>query len=212
MSPPSSRPARRSSGRPKGADSAARREEILATAARVFSEEGYRGTSMSAIARACGLSQTGLLHYFPTKEDLLRAVMERRDALDSAIALAPTGERLRGWEFVESLVRLVRVNQGQPGIVRLYTTVSGEAVDAAHPANAWLVEHHTQAREMFRTAFREAAEDGTLRPDAPVEAMIRCLVAGMDGLQVQWLSDGSYEDMATDFEVLVEAFTARWKA
>ncbi|MDQ4503466.1 TetR/AcrR family transcriptional regulator [Sinomonas sp. ASV322] len=205
-------PPRRSSGRPKGADSAARREEILATAARVFSEEGYRGTPMSAIARASGLSQTGLLHYFPTKEDLLEAVMERRDELDSALALAPTGERPRGWAFMESIVRLVRVNQGQPGIVRLYTTVSGEAVDPAHPANAWLVEHHTKAREMFRVVFREAAEDGALRPDAPVESLIRCLVAGMDGLQIQWLSDDSYEDMAGDFEVLVEALTARWKA
>jgi AcrR family transcriptional regulator len=61
-------PPRRSSGRPRGADSDARCEKILATAAEIFSIEGYRGTSMSVIARACGMSQTGLLHYFPTKD------------------------------------------------------------------------------------------------------------------------------------------------
>ncbi|WP_422934500.1 TetR/AcrR family transcriptional regulator [Sinomonas sp. P47F7] len=203
---------RRASGRPKGADSAARREEILAAAARIFSEEGYRGTSMSAIARACGLSQTGLLHHFPTKEDLLRAVMERRDAIDAARTLGADGQRPRGWDFLDRLVQLVLNNQEQPGMIRLYTTVAGEAVDPAHPANAWLVEHHRGAARAFREALLEAGEDGRLKPDAPVESIVRCLLAGMDGLQIQWLSDGEYQDMARDFAVLADALRARWEA
>ncbi|WP_336856949.1 helix-turn-helix domain-containing protein [Sinomonas albida] len=203
---------RRASGRPKGADSAARREEILDAAARIFSEEGYRGTSMSAIARACGLSQTGLLHHFPTKEHLLRAVMERRDAIDAARALGPDAERPRGWDFVDRLVQLVLNNEEQPGIIRLYTTVAGEAVDPAHPANPWLVAHHRGAAHAFREALREAAADGRLKPDAPEESIVRCLLAGMDGLQIQWLSDAEYQDMARDFAVLADALRARWEA
>ncbi|MFK0073541.1 TetR/AcrR family transcriptional regulator [Arthrobacter woluwensis] len=203
---------RRSSGRPKGADSAARREEILATAARVFSEEGYRGTSMSALARACGLSQTGLLHYFPTKDLLLGAVMEWRDAQDMALLEGLDRESPRGWSSVERLVQLVRLNTRQPGMIRLFTTLAGEATTHDHPANSWLLEHHRLAEEMILRSFREAAEDGQLRPDAPVESLVRCLVAAMDGLQLQWLSDPDYDGsaMADDFASLIQTIRERW--
>jgi AcrR family transcriptional regulator len=117
-------PRRRSSGRPRGADSVSRREEILATAATLFSAEGFRGLSMSTIARTCGISPTGLAHYFPTKELLLQAVMERRDELDEARISKPGQARARGWAYLESMVDLVRHNQNQPGIVSLFTTVT----------------------------------------------------------------------------------------
>lgn len=53
---------------PKGARSIAR---ILDAAARIFGREGFQGASMSAVARAAGVSK-GLLHYhFESKEHLL---------------------------------------------------------------------------------------------------------------------------------------------
>lgn len=52
----------------KGARSIAR---ILDAAARIFGREGFQGASMSAVARAAGVSK-GLLHYhFESKEHLL---------------------------------------------------------------------------------------------------------------------------------------------
>lgn len=165
---------------------------------------------MSTIARACGLSQTGLLHYFPTKDELLDAVMARRDQVDQAVALAPAVQELRGWERLEANVELVRHNQNQPGIVRLFTTMAGEAVDRTHPANSWLVAHHRDAAGKFREAFAEAGDDGHLAPDAPVEAMTRLLIAAMDGLQLQWLSDPDYAEMAPEYEVLLRTFRERW--
>ncbi|MGQ1837983.1 TetR/AcrR family transcriptional regulator [Kocuria turfanensis] len=203
---------RRSSGRPRGADSAARREEILATAARLFSAEGYRGTSMSAVARACGMSQTGLVHHFPTKDDLLQAVMDRRDEIDAARIQSPGDGRPRGWDYLAGLVDLVRHNQGQPGIVRLFTTMAGEAVDPEHPANTWLRRHHRSTAEQIRAALAEAAQDGRLAADAPVDSIARCLIAAMDGLQIQWLSDPDHPDMAEDFAALVDALRHRWEA
>jgi len=205
---------RRNSGRPKGADSAARREEILATAAQVFSEEGYRGTSMSSVARACGLSQTGLLHHFATKDVLLGAVMEWRDAQDMALLDGLDQGAPRAWAAVERLERLVRLNTRQPGMIRLFTTLAGEATAHDHPANSWLLEHHRLAEEMIRRAFREAEEDGRLSADAPVDSLVRCLVATMDGLQMQWLSDPDYDGaaMADDFGALIRTIRERWEA
>lgn len=199
---------RRSSGRPKGADSANRREEILAAATELFSIEGFRGVSMSAIARACGMSLTGLVHYFPSKDLLLQATMDRRDEVDQARIAGP--KRARGWAYLESLVELVRHNQDQKGIVRLFTTVAAEAVDPEHPANSWLRHHHRASVDRILTALAEAIEDGALSPDAPAESIARSLIAAMDGLQVQWLSEPDYGDMAADFKMLLETVHHRW--
>jgi AcrR family transcriptional regulator len=165
---------------------------------------------MSEVARACGMSQTGLTHYFPTKDVLLQAVLDRRDEIDIAQVRPPGAGLPRGWAFLDSLVDLVRHNQGQPGIVRLFTTVAAEAVDPEHPANSWLRHHHRSTAEQLRAALAEAAEDGRLAADAPVESIVRCVIAAMDGLQIQWLSDPGRPDMAEDFAVQVDALRHRW--
>ncbi|WP_180967383.1 TetR/AcrR family transcriptional regulator [Zhihengliuella halotolerans] len=207
MTPP--RPQRKS-GRPPGADPAARRAEILDAAEKLFSTEGYRGVSMSLVARESGMSQTGLVHHFPTKDELLKAVLDRRDERDSAQINLGTGQA--GWDFVRTLVDLVKHNEGQETMVRLYASVAGEAVTAGHPANEWLRGHHDASRAMMERSVAEAVELGQLRPDAPAETISRLLIAAMDGLQLQWLSDADYPTMVDDFEALVGTLFARWKA
>ncbi|MEO6412991.1 MAG: helix-turn-helix domain-containing protein, partial [Pedococcus sp.] len=74
-STPATGPARRGRGRPKGAaGTGGTRERIVAAAAELFAERGFHATPMTGIAEASGLSQTGLLHHFASKEDLLAAV------------------------------------------------------------------------------------------------------------------------------------------
>ncbi|MFF3148912.1 TetR/AcrR family transcriptional regulator, partial [Streptomyces sp. NPDC057927] len=45
-----------------------RRAEIVRAALEVIAERGYRGASMASVAERVGLTQQGLLHYFPTKD------------------------------------------------------------------------------------------------------------------------------------------------
>lgn len=52
-----------------------RRQEILETAARVFCDRGYEGTSIQEIADACGLTKAGLYHHIKSKEELLLEIM-----------------------------------------------------------------------------------------------------------------------------------------
>jgi AcrR family transcriptional regulator len=53
-----------------------KKQEIVTVAARLFEELGYERTSMSAIAARVGGSKATLYAYFPSKEDLLRAVLD----------------------------------------------------------------------------------------------------------------------------------------
>lgn len=61
---------------PKGS---AKREAILEAALAVFGEVGLHGASLREIASRVGVSHQSLMHYFPTKNELLMAVLRRRD-------------------------------------------------------------------------------------------------------------------------------------
>ncbi|HEX3548698.1 MAG TPA: TetR/AcrR family transcriptional regulator [Mycobacterium sp.] len=52
-----------------------RRGYILVVAARLFRERGYLNTTMTEIARACGLGQSSLYYWFRQKEDILLGLL-----------------------------------------------------------------------------------------------------------------------------------------
>src|SRR4051794_41554032 len=54
-----------------------RREAVLEAAMEVFGERGFLGTPTMAVAKAAGISQAYLFRLFPTKLDLVLAVVER---------------------------------------------------------------------------------------------------------------------------------------
>jgi TetR/AcrR family transcriptional regulator len=87
--------------RGRSADWAPNRESIVRTAAALFAQQGYPGTSMSDLARACGVSKPLLYHYVDDKYRLLLEITEghvnRLAALVSEIEALPLDpqERLR---------------------------------------------------------------------------------------------------------------------
>lgn len=60
-------------GRPKGLE---RREELLQVGLKLFSRQGYHATSIRKIARAAGITEGLIYHYFSSKEDLLKKIVE----------------------------------------------------------------------------------------------------------------------------------------
>ncbi|HVX16466.1 MAG TPA: TetR/AcrR family transcriptional regulator [Acidimicrobiales bacterium] len=64
---------------PAGAGTVDQRARILATALELMGERGVAKTSMRRLASACGLNVATLYHYFPSKAELVRALLfERR--------------------------------------------------------------------------------------------------------------------------------------
>ncbi len=65
-------------GRPRSKGLVARRqEEILAAASRVFAEQGYRQTDVQVVADRVGVGKGTVYRYFPTKEELFLAAVDR---------------------------------------------------------------------------------------------------------------------------------------
>lgn len=50
---------------------------ILEAALEVFSQHGYRGSTIDQIAEAAGMSKPNLLYYFPGKQDIHKALITR---------------------------------------------------------------------------------------------------------------------------------------
>lgn len=67
-------------------DRAAKAARILDAAQELLLRDGYDATTMAAIARAAGMASNAVYWYFPGKDDLLAAVLERR--LDQAATRA----------------------------------------------------------------------------------------------------------------------------
>src|SRR5438874_2583900 len=54
-------------------------QAILDSAAALFAKVGYPNAKMQDIAKACGATKSMLYHYFPTKDDLLFAMLNWTD-------------------------------------------------------------------------------------------------------------------------------------
>ncbi|MFE6037147.1 TetR/AcrR family transcriptional regulator [Streptomyces sp. NPDC056452] len=180
----------------------AKRREILDQAMSLFGEAGYRGASLRVIATRCGISHTGLMHHFPTKEYLLLAVLEHRDEVDGEwlSSAAATGvDRLR--RFVD----LAELNATRRGIVELFTVVSAEATSAEHPAHAYFVRRYRESVSGAEDAYAQVGKEGALREGIDPAVAGQQLIALMDGLQVQWLLADGATDMAGVLRAHVQA-------
>ena len=175
----------------------------------LFAETGFRGTSLQRVAEQVGLSQAGLLHHFGSKSQLLADVLQRRDDLDADSVFH--GEIPGGWATFEQFIEIVRRNTTTPGLVRLYVTLSGEAVDPEHPGHAWLAGHYQRVVSRLTAALQDGIANGTVRPETPCEAVARSVTALMDGLQLQWLMDPENVDMVTAVSDFVGALRCRWE-
>jgi len=68
------------------------RNRILSVAARLFETLGFEGTAVAAILREADVNSGSLYHFFPSKEALLVAVLEKYvEVLEPALLGAATG-------------------------------------------------------------------------------------------------------------------------
>lgn len=89
------------------------RQNILSQAARLFSEQGYSGTTIIDLAEACGSSRGALYHYFESKEDILFHILDDhvRDLLERVeAAAAASAEPLE--QFRAIVAAIVETNAG----------------------------------------------------------------------------------------------------
>jgi len=99
-------------------------DRILDAALASFGSRGYEATSLDALAEGLGVRKQSILYWFPSKEALLDALIDRSAAeLSGALegALARAGA---GWARVEAVVRSVfRLAARRPELLGLLREV-----------------------------------------------------------------------------------------
>ena len=166
-----------------------RRDAIVDAALELFAERGYRGATLAAIAQRAGLTQQGLLHYFPSKEKLLVEVLRLRDERDvEALSHGTDSVSLDG------LATLVDLNAQRRGMVQSYTVLSADSVTEEHPAREYFQDRYRRFRRRLAATIR--AEHGDALPEGlDADRAAALVIAMMDGLQLQWLLSDEELDM-----------------
>lgn len=161
---------------PKGQ---ARQEEILEKAREVFRTSGFDGTSMREVAAACGLSQAGLLHHFPTKESLLLSLVSRRDdQVQSEYDEQPPVH------WAAEATRIAEMNLQNLEDMHLWQRMGAEAIDPDNPAHDYFVQRYSSVITDMGDWMRSTTPDSS---DAENRLRAHLLVAMWDGLNFQQL-------------------------
>lgn len=107
---------------------AAKRQQIVDAARRVFLANGFAASSMDAVVAEAGVSKQTLYRYFPSKTDLLVAVLTSEVALAGMFAEPPpTGSPAELRAQLVGLARTVTHEMLTPPRVALMRLIFGEA-------------------------------------------------------------------------------------
>lgn len=110
------------------------REAILNAGLEVFSQHGFRGSTLDQIASASGLSKPNLLYYFPSKEaihtELLSGLLETWNAPMKAID--PSGDPVE--EILRYVRRKLEMSRDMPRESRLFANEIMQGAPRMHDA------------------------------------------------------------------------------
>jgi TetR/AcrR family transcriptional regulator len=143
------------------------RSRIIAAAEEVFAERGYAGATTREIAERAGIGKRMLFYYFPTKDAVYRAVLER---------------------IITGLVAIYEQTRGEPGPVGLGDGVEAITHFTARNLSAmkvWLreiIDDGPHLEELTRRHMRQLydaagagvarnMEQGTFRRSDPMHAL-----------------------------------------
>lgn len=190
-----------------------RRQQILDAAMHVFARDGYSNASIAEVATHVGLTLPGLLHHFPSKTDMLLAVLEVRDQRSPRLPHLPQHYTLEDaaagppipWHQVVEQLRLInRSNADIPGVIKAFSLLNAESLSEDHPAQAWFHQRSEWMLQYIARSLRQGQEIGEINPAIDPEQIAAELIAMMDGLQLLWLRHPGKIELGRHFEAYLQ--------
>lgn len=166
----------------KGED---RRQRILAVAERLLARNGWRSTSLALIAKEAGVTPAGLLHHFESKEQLLNAVLDARDADDEIHA------DYRSGDLISELSRVPERFERAPELVGTFTVLLVENIAPDAPLHDRLHKRYRDAADIITRLIERGQRDGQYRNDFDAANKAVEILAFINGMETLWLLDHS---------------------
>jgi AcrR family transcriptional regulator len=182
-------------GRPVGANAEQTRRRILTAAMRCVAEVGYTQATIREIARAADMTSGTLYHYFPNKNELLKATGDEieaivaprlrvaaaasADVVDRLDAVLDESQRLiADYPYLTAFLRAVRAGNA----------TRSRRESPRHPESKAM-------RDVVTEIVAEARGQGTLSPETDPAAVVETICALTRGLseRAAGLSPAAYE-------------------
>jgi AcrR family transcriptional regulator len=161
-----------------------RKQRILAVAQRLLTRNGWRNTTLAQIASEAGVSPAGLLHHFESKEQLLHAVLDVRDADDD-------GHADRAGDLIAEIAAVADRFYRSPELVGTYTVLLAESIDPDAPLHDRLVDRYQGAVDIITELIRQGQRTGRYRMDMDVTVKALQIIAFITGMETTWLLNPS---------------------
>lgn len=165
----------------KGED---RKQRILQVAERILARHGWRNTSLAQIAKAAGVTPAGLLHHFESKEQLLNAVLDARDADDDIHAD-------RSGDLVTEICRVAERFDRAPELVGTFTVLLIENIAPDAPLHDRLLSRQREAVRIVANLIESGQRAGHYRTDFDTATKAIEILAFINGMETAWLLDPS---------------------
>lgn len=185
-------------------ESAVRGRQIIAAARDVLIRDGVARTTMRAVADEAQIPLGTLQHVFPTKQKLLRAVIE--DVVEEIAEVLRTSADLdAGLEHairqgVRGFWNTLVVGHNNLQLVQLELVVQALRTAGLEDLARWQYERYVDVVaywcEQAAIRARETAAIG-------YRSIARTIIAGMDGLIVQYVVDPDRTRADEDLETLI---------
>lgn len=184
------------------------RRRILDAAIRSFARGGFHATGMQAVCAEAGMSPGALYRYFPSKDAIIEAIVER-DRADIPGQLAPL---LEAEDVVEALIEAARqflVGNLRPDSLPLFPELFSEAV--RNPSVHQIMAHcDDEVSEIIVKVIERGARLGQIDPALDAREAVRFLMAATDGVLMRLLLEPGAEldSLMAMYERCVRAFLA----
>lgn len=152
------------------------RNRILAAAARVYAQYGFRGATTRLIAAEAGVNEVTLFRTFGSKAELLQAMLQAQVTSTAAPTLPDDVDDPRG-ALVAWCERLLVYLRGHAHIIRKTIAEADERPDAACAA----CEGPNSAGASLVLYLERLREEGLADLDADVETAVSMFMSAMFG-------------------------------
>ena len=159
----------------------ATRERILETAQAMIQQAGYNAVSFRDLSAALNIKAASIHYYFPNKEDLVVALIERYRGVFTAGRQALDGKPLRPDQKLQKYVRVLKDAFRQTGRMCLCGVLAAEMSTLPEKVAAGVRAFFGENEAWLSKVLSDGSASGEFRmPDSP-ERTAQALFASLEG-------------------------------
>ena len=172
---------------------------IIDSARNLFARYGFRKTTMEEIARDAHMGKSSIYHYFKSKKDVFRSVVEKEtDILKGLITDAinkqnDPRDKLRTYAFT----RIQALNR----VANFYQAFKDEYLEQYGFIQTFRKDADKYELETIKDILKKGVEQGIFVVK-DLELTAYAIVIAMKGLEYPWAIERSIEDVEKNLDVL----------